>query len=91
MPEVPYCIALTRAQAKQVEIWPIELPSPLPVVPVPLQALDPDVPLDLQAALTAIYDEAAYELTLDYQQPPPPPALSSDNVEWSKALISSMD
>ena len=76
LPEVPYCIALTRAQAKQIEIWPIELPTPLPIVPVPLQAPDPDVPLDLQAALAAIYDEAAYELTLDYRQPPPPPALS---------------
>ncbi|MGB3293044.1 MAG: DUF4058 family protein [Phormidesmis sp.] len=90
LPEVPYCIALTRAQAKQIEIWPVDLPTPLPVVPVPLQMPDPDVPLDLQAALAAIYDEAAYDLTLDYRQPPPPPALSSDDVDWAKALIDSI-
>ena len=52
----------------------------LPVVPVPLAAPDPDVPLDLQGALAAIYDEAAYELSLDYDQPPPPPELSADEV-----------
>ncbi len=91
LPDVSYCIALTRAQAKQVEIWPVDLPTPLPVVPVPLHSSDSDVPLDLQAALVAIYDEAAYDLTLDYRQSPPPPALSSDDVDWSKALLDSMD
>ena len=87
LPDVPYCIALTRAQAHQVEIWPIELPTPLPVVPVPLQDPDPDAPLDLQAVLTAIYDEAAYDLSLDYRQPPPPPALSSAEAEWLQAQL----
>ena len=87
LPQVPYCVALTRAGAKQIEIWPIELPTPLPVVPVPLRSPDPDVPLDLQTALAAIYDEAAYDLTLDYQQTPPPPALSNENNNWLKSMI----
>lgn len=82
LPEVPYCIALTRAQAKQIEIWPVELPTPLPVVPVPLQEPDPDVPLALQAVLNTIYDEAAYDLSLDYDQSPPPPAFSDMDTEW---------
>ncbi|MGF1516141.1 MAG: DUF4058 family protein, partial [Elainellaceae cyanobacterium] len=71
-----YCVALTRAPAEQMDLWPISLSSPLPVIPVPLQAPDKDVPLDLQAALASIYDEAAYDLSVDYSQPPPPPALS---------------
>lgn len=79
-------MALTRAQAKQIEIWPIHLATPLPVVPVPLATPDPDVPLDLQAALTAIYAEAAYDLTLDYSQTPPPPALAKDDADWLKAI-----
>lgn len=82
LPEVPYCIALTRAQAKQMEIWPVELATTLPVVPVPLQEPDPDVPLDLQAVLNAIYDEAAYDLSLDYDQVPPPPAFSKADADW---------
>ncbi len=88
LPNAPYCIALTRAQAKQIEFWPIELPTPLPVVPVPLQDSDSDVPLDLQAVLNAIYDEAAYDLSLDYGQPPPPPTLSDTDAEWLQAQLS---
>jgi len=84
LPVVPYCMALTRAGAKQMELWPVELWMRLPVVPVPLAAPDPDVPLDLQGALVAIYDEAAYELSLDYDQLPPPPELSADEVKRMK-------
>ena len=85
LPEVPYCIALTRAQANQVELWPIALPTVLPVVPVPLKAPDRDVPLDLQAALRSIYDEAAYDLSVDYGHPPPPPAFSEAEANWVQA------
>jgi hypothetical protein len=86
LPKVPYCVALTRAQSKQIEIWPVNLPTPLPVVPVPLQAPDSDVPLDLQTALTAIYDEAAYDLTLNYRQVPPPPVFSDIDSKWMQSL-----
>ncbi|MEM6251524.1 MAG: DUF4058 family protein [Cyanobacteria bacterium P01_D01_bin.156] len=82
LPKVSYCISLTCAKAKQMQIWPVELSTPLPVVPVPLQHPDPDVPLDLQAILTAIYDEAAYDLSLDYEQAPPPPALNKAEMDW---------
>lgn len=87
LPDVPYCVALTRSQAKQIEIWPIELARSLPVVPVPLNATEADVPLDLQAALDAIYDEAAYDLSLDYSQSPPPPALADADLEWLKSHV----
>ncbi len=86
LPKVPYCIALTRAQSRQIEIWPVELPIPLPVIPVPLQSPEPDVPLDLQSAFAAIYDEAAYDLTLDYRQSPPPPIFSDVESKWLQSL-----
>jgi hypothetical protein len=82
LPPVPYCIALTRAGAKHIEIWPVPLASPLPVVPIPLQPPDEDVPLDLRAALRDIYDEAAYDLSLNYNEPPPPPAFSAEESGW---------
>lgn len=87
LPDVPYCIALTRAQTKQIEIWSIALSTRLPVVPVPLQAPDSDIPLDLQLALTTVYDEAAYDLSLDYSQSPPPPTLSNEDAKWLQAQI----
>lgn len=87
LPEVPYCIALTRANAKQLEIWAIALPSRLPIVPVPLDDPDPDVPLDLQAALSSVYEEAAYDLSLNYNQPPPPPTLEPKDSAWLQSQI----
>lgn len=87
LPSVPYCIALTRAGAKKTEIWPVPLTSPLPVVPIPLQPPDEDVPLELQAALVEIYDEAAYDLSLNYGELPPPPAFSKEEETWMAAQL----
>lgn len=88
LPDVPYLVTLTRAQAGQVEVWPIELRNPLPTVPVPLHAPDPDVPLELGAALASIYDEAAYDLSIDYTQAVPPPALAPADAAWVQTLVS---
>lgn len=68
-PETPYLVVLTRAKHVQAEVWPIGLRNRLPVLPVPLRDPDPDVPLDLQAGLNTVYDEARYELTINYQSP----------------------
>jgi hypothetical protein len=42
----------------------------LPVVPVPLLPGDADVTLDLQQALTNVYDLLGYDLAIDYSGPP---------------------
>lgn len=79
LPASAYLLALTRARAGRTELWPIELRDPLPSMPIPLRDPDPELLLELGAALAAIYAEAGYDLSLDYTQPPPPPALSVDN------------
>jgi len=76
LPVVPYLVTLTRAQAQEVEVWPIALPDPLPIIPVPLRSPDVDVPLDLATALHDIYDEAFYNLSIDYCQSPPQACLN---------------
>jgi hypothetical protein len=82
-----YFCFLTRSSARnKVEVWPIPLREPLPVVPVPLVAPDPDAALDLGAALRTIYDEAAYDLSIDYRQPPEP-SLSGADATWADALL----
>ena len=88
LPQVSYCIALTRSQARQTEIWPVELFARLPIIPIPLKSPDSDVPLDLQAVLSEIYEEAAYDLTLDYAQSPPPPALSESEQQRMRSHLS---
>ena len=87
LPVVPYLVTLTRAQAQEVEVWPIALPDPLPIIPVPLRLPDADAPLDLAAALRDIYDEAFYNLSIDYRELPPKPALTADDLTWVDALL----
>jgi hypothetical protein len=88
IPDVPYLMTLTRARASRIEVWPVSLQVVLPVLPVPLRAPDPDVPLMLASALSAIYDEAAYDLSIDYNQLPPPPSFSAEERAWLKERVS---
>ncbi len=82
LPGSHYLITLTRAGAGQTEIWPVMISEALPIVPVPLRPPDNDIALDLSMALAATYDEAAYDLSIDYSQEPPQPELSATEREW---------
>ena len=71
LPPAPYFVLVSRAECRPlVDVWPIELDQPLPVVPVPLLAEDADVPLDLGLAFTTVYDVVGYDLAVDYAAPP---------------------
>ena len=87
IPDSAYHITLYRAYHHAAGVWPIQLRDPLPTVPVPLRSPDPDMPLDLNAALQSIYDEAAYDLSIDYSQKPAPPDLSPEEETWLKEIL----
>jgi hypothetical protein len=59
----------------------------LPVIPVPLINPDPDVPLDLQAVVAAVYERGGYEDLIDYRKDAPPPALSESENAWFAGLF----
>ncbi len=87
LPQSDYFVFLTRAERSDLtETWPISVRDPLPVLPVPLLPGDDDVPLDLAHAVRTIYDEARYDLSIDYDQPPEPP-LVEDDAAWAWALL----
>ena len=87
LPAAPYYIYLSRFQRRPItEVWPVQLDERLPVVPVPLLPPDPDVTLDLQAAIDACFELVGYENLLDYTQPPAPP-LSPDEAAWLEAHL----
>ena len=87
IPDVPYLITVIRAHTGFMDIWPLSLQDTLPIVPVPLRPPDTEVRLDLPSALTSIYDEAAYDLSIDYSQSPPPPVFSEADTQWMYALL----
>ncbi|MBS1251596.1 MAG: hypothetical protein MAG451_00629 [Anaerolineales bacterium] len=88
VPPAAYYVTLSRAERRPtVEVWPIQLSERLPVIPVPLLEPDPDVPLDLGAAVTTIYARGAYAQQIDYRQPPPLPPLSEEESAWLDGLL----
>ena len=91
LPLTPYYVFLSRfTRRPRTEVWTVSLRDRLPTVPVPLLPPDPDVPLDLQAAVKACFDLVGYERLLDYTQPPPPPELSVDDLGWVQAQIEAL-
>ena len=69
-----------------MDVWPVTLKERLPTVPVPLLPEDPDVPLDLQAALAGIYDVFGYDLLVDYSKPPDVPLAEAD-AAWAHEQV----
>ena len=57
---------------------------------VRLRHPDADVPLDLNGILAAIYDEAGYDLTIDYSAPPPAPSLDEESTTWLEQQLSAI-
>lgn len=83
LPHAPYFIFLSRAERRPtVSVWHIQLSQPLPTVPVPLLSGDTDVMLELQLALTSLYDALGYDLSVDYTQAPEVP-LGKEDAQWA--------
>jgi hypothetical protein len=88
LPPASYYVFLSRFTRRPVsEVWTIGLRELLPTVPVPLLPPDPDVPLQLQAAVEACFELVGYERLLDYTQPPPPPPLDAEDLAWVRARV----
>jgi hypothetical protein len=87
LPDKPYFVFISRASRRPMaDVWPIELAQPLPEVSIPLLPGDDEVPLDLQLALTTVYDLVGYDLAIDYSSDPPPP-LSLEQTTWIDARL----
>jgi hypothetical protein len=88
-PSAPYYIYLSRANRRPYTlVYALSLRNPLPRIPVPLLHPDPDVVLDLQAALDACFELVGYENLLDYRADPPtghPP----EDVAWISSILQS--
>ena len=82
-----YRVLVSRAAERtKARYWPVELRQPLPVIGIPLRAPDADVPLDLGVVLRSAYERGAYDLSIDYAEPPDPP-LSGEDAAWADRLL----
>ena len=88
LPPAAYYVYLSRTQRRpRTQVWPVKLRDRLPTAPVPLLPPDPDVPLDLQAAVKECFDLVGYERLLDYAASPPPPPLSEGDATWAAEVV----
>ena len=82
-----YRIVVARCQESSYgKFWPVNIRQALPVIGIPLRGKDADVPLDLNAVLRAAYDNAAYDVSIDYRRDPVPP-LSREDAAWAAKLL----
>ena len=81
-----YYVLVKRASDRtRAGVWPIRLRDGLPSIPIPLRAPDPDVRLDLQAVLHAVYDRAGYRHRI--YRGTPKPKLVADDAQWADAIL----
>jgi hypothetical protein len=87
-PDCDYYAVVSRAGRRpKADLWPIRLRDRLPPIPVPLDAPDPDVTLDLQEAFHRAYDAGGYEKYIYSGSPVPP--LSPEDQRWAGELLAS--
>jgi hypothetical protein len=79
-------IDLMRRDRAHVEVYDVTLRERLPRIPIPLREPDPDVVLDLPSIFAQCYDNGAYAVRVDYDQPPPEPFRPDDGA-WADALL----
>jgi hypothetical protein len=82
-----YLISTNRAGGLRdlFDLYPRRLRERLPRIRIPLADDDPDVPLDLQAAISRVYEAGSYRDRISYQAPCHPP-LEGDERAWASQL-----
>jgi hypothetical protein len=81
-PSSPYYLLVARKLfAPACRVWPAYLQRLVPKLRIPLLHPDPDVVLDLQAMIDAIFLRSRYGRSIDYTRPLKPP-LSADESAW---------
>lgn len=83
-----YLVSISNAgdHRKRFRVYPRTIRERLPKILVPLQADDPSVPLDIQAALDRLYEIGIYADRMDYSKPCYP-RLRPDDEAWAQERI----
>lgn len=84
-PESDYLILVSRQPRRpDVDVWPVGVRQPLPLVPIPLRTGEAEPLLDLKPLIDTVYD-SVYRHRL-YAAPPDPP-LSPADAEWCRPFL----
>lgn len=90
LPSGDYYTLISRCGRRpDCEVYAWTIRQPLPTLPIPLRAPDPDIPIDLGAVFATAYERARYARSLAYGAPPPAPVREEDR-DWALGLARSM-
>jgi hypothetical protein len=82
-----YRILVSRGERRPNAIlYRFGIRQPIPTFPLPLKPGDQEPLVDMGQILHDLYDQASYDLRLDYTGDPHPPLLSAD-VAWAEQLL----
>ena len=85
-----YRILVSRAEYRpKADLYAVTVREPLPCFPLPLQAWNESILVDLSAIVSGVYDRASYDLRIDYTQLPPLPSFSEEDRVWMQELLNS--
>jgi hypothetical protein len=86
-PGAYYAIVARGARLPMAEVYCWTVRDPLPSLPVPLREPDADIPIDLAALVTRVYNLGRYERTLRHDHALPEAAsLSPEDRVWVQSL-----
>ena len=86
LPRADFYAFVSRAgQRPSSDVFAWSVRQPLPRIPIPLRAPDPDVILDLPSLFAFGYDRGRYARALDYSAPLDLPLASADRT-WAEDL-----
>jgi len=87
LPTSHYRILVSRGwERPEAQLYPFNVPEPIPEIPVPLRAGEEEPTLALGELLAQIYDQVRYDLRIDYTTEPEPP-LDQAVAAWSHDLL----
>jgi hypothetical protein len=82
-----YSVLVSRSHLRpEAELYAFNLSDKLPTFHLPLREGDVEPTVNLQQLLNDIYDRSAYDLKLDYTQPPIPPLTEKDDA-WLHNIL----
>jgi hypothetical protein len=86
-PDSPCTLLVARAKQYDLcRVWPVYFRMPLPSLPVPLAKPDPDIPIDLQPMIEAVYQRSRYERSIDYSKSLNPPLVAAETAWLEQQL-----
>lgn len=86
MPTCDYCALVSRVEERPTAgVWPWRVREPIPILPVPLRAGEPDAALDLKTVIDRVYDEGRYQNYI--YRGAPEPRLAPDDATWAAQFL----